>query len=205
MPSRPEEKAGKRRSKMPWKILGGIAAAALLGWFVYASVNIVVPRQGNLDATSDVVVSLAPQESRLPTAQQLVAEGVADTLLISYFDHDPMNNMVAGDEQTSLSEYCEPGAPPTVMCFTPQEDATIGEVHAIADIAKAESWETMTVVTDPFHAFRTRYIFSQCLGQDIEVNVVFSDRELTVPQWIWHVVYENVAFFKAAWQTTTRC
>lgn len=195
-----------RRRRRAWKIVGGVTAVVLVGWLVYASVNIVAPRQGNLQAQSDAVVSLAPQEQRLPTAQQLIADDVAGTLLISYFGHDPMNNIAASaDGLMPLANYCEPGEKPEIVCFTPEEDATIGEASAIAEIAKENSWTSLTLVTDPFHAFRTRFIFSQCLGTDLDINVVFAERDLSVAQWSWYVVYENAAFLKALWQTATRC
>lgn len=46
-------------------------------------------------------------------------------------------------------------------------------------------------------------IFAQADG-DI-VNVVFSERDLSAAQWGWHIVYENVAFLKAVFQTSFRC
>lgn len=70
------------------KLAVGLAAVLAAGWFVYATVNILSPSQGDLDQRVDAVASLAPQDYRLPLAQQLVADGVADTLAISYFDHD---------------------------------------------------------------------------------------------------------------------
>lgn len=195
-----------RRRGRALKIIGGVTVVVLIGWLIYASVNIVAPSQGDRQAQSDAVVSLAPQEERLPTAQQLVADGVADTLLISYFGHDPMNNIAAStDGLMPLSNYCEPGEEPEIVCFTPEEDATIGEAYAVANIAKERSWTSLTLVTDPFHAFRTRFIFNQCLGDDFQVNVVYPERDLSFTQWAWHVVYENAAFVKAAWQTATRC
>lgn len=189
----------KRRG---WKIASGVIATVVIGWFVFASLSIVNPAQGNLSAQSDVVVSLAPQQDRLPMAQGLVEDGVADTLLISYFDHDPMNH-TAG--VTPLSTHCESEGDSSVRCFTPQEDATIGEARAIADIAREESWQSLTIVTNSFHRFRTNFIFDQCLGDEFDINVVYTDQTLNASQLAWHVVYENVAFFKAAWQTATRC
>lgn len=40
------------------------------------------PSQGELQARSDAVVSLAQQSFRLPLAEQLVDEDVADTLVL---------------------------------------------------------------------------------------------------------------------------
>lgn len=197
--------ASSRQLPRALKIFSGIAIVAVIGWLAYATMNIVSPSRGDLNQRADVVVSLAPQQHRLPLAQQLVSGGVADTLLISYFDHDPMNSLSTTEGDAPLSRYCEEDNANGVMCFTPEENATIGEAHAVSHLAEEYSWGTVTVVTDSFHAFRTRFIFEQCLDADVDVNVVFSEKDLTLSQWAWHIVYENAAFLKAAWQTATRC
>lgn len=186
------------------KIAGGVVAALLVGGVVFASVNIVSPSQGNLNDRSDAVVSLAPQAHRLATAQQLVEAGKADTLVISYFPDD-VSVGDPGISRVSVSEFCEGGGDEGVMCFTPEENATIGEASAIRDIASTEGWKSMTVVTSEYHAFRTRYIFEQCLGDEVDVNIVFPEAELSTARWGFHLVYENAAFLKAVWQTTMRC
>lgn len=195
--------APKRRGL---KVVSFAIVVAAVGWLVYATVNIVSPSSDELQTSSDAVVSLAPQQNRLPLAKQLIADGVADTLVISYFAHDPMNNVAetAGETQP-LSSYCELERADGVLCFTPEEDATIGEAHALEDIASKHSWNSLTVVTDSFHSFRTRFILKQCLSDEIDVNVVFAEPDLSTSQWVWHIVYENAAFLKAAWQTATRC
>src|SRR5699024_7197634 len=111
----------------------------------------------------------------------------------------------AADDPVPVSNYCESGGREGIVCFTPEEAATIGEAYSISEMVAAESWDSLTVVTDEYHAFRTRFIFDQCLGGDIDVNVVFSERDLSVAQWGFHIVYESAAFLKAAWQTTFRC
>lgn len=193
-------------SRLGLKVAGGVVAAALIAWFFYATVNILNPSQGELQARSDAVVSLAPQSHRLPTAQQLISDGVADTLVISYFDHDPLNfGSGASVDAVPLHAYCESEAFYEIVCFTPEENATIGEAYAIASMAREQSWLSLTVVTDTTHAFRTRFILDRCLGDDFDVNVVVAERELAASEKAWHIVYENAAFFKAAWQATWRC
>lgn len=200
-------RAKNGRNQWPWrglKIAGGVFAALLVGWGVFASINIVSPPQGNLNDRSDAVVSLAPQAHRLATAQQLVEAGTAETLVISYFPSD-VSNDGPGTSGVSVSEYCEGGRHENIMCFTPEENATIGEAYAIREIARAENWNSLTVVTSEYHAFRTRYIFEQCLGDEVDVNVVFPEAELSTTRWGFHLVYENAAFLKAVWQTAVRC
>lgn len=195
-----------QRKRRALQITGRVVAAVLLGWVVFASLNIVSPTQGDLRTRSNAVVSLAPQAHRLSTAEQLVDDGNAKTLVISYFPDD-VSLAGAGTNESGVpvSDYCAPNGQEGILCFTPEEHATIGEAYTVGDIAQAESWESLTVVTDKYHAFRTRFIFDQCLGDDVDVNVVFADRDLSITQWAWHLAYENVAFVKAVFQTTFRC
>jgi len=195
-----------QRTRGSLKIFGGLLVALLAVWVLFASIHIVSPSQGELQTRSDAVVSLAPQAHRLPLAEQLVEEEVADTLVISYFPDDVRRGgSGAADDPVPVSNYCESGGREGIVCFTPEEAATIGEAYSISGIVAAQSWDSLTVVTDEYHAFRTRFIFDQCLGDEVDVNVVFSDRDLNVAQWGYHLVYENAAFLKAALQTAVRC
>lgn len=184
------------------KLAVGVAAVLAAGWFVYTTVNIMWPSQGELDKRVNALVSLAPQSHRLPLAQQLVADGVADTLAISYFDHDtPKIPLNGTGEPVSLEQHCKLD---NVVCFRPA-DATAGEAHAVAELARRESWESLTVVTNQHHAFRTRFIFDRCLGDQVEVNVVHSHRDYGLAGTAWRAVYENAAIFKAFYDVTVRC
>lgn len=175
-------------------------------WFLFLSGGVVFPPQGEVEGQRDAVVSLAPQEHRLYTATQLVENGHSDTLIISHFAGDVAKRDTGESmRQISVTEYCVEHADDGVICFTPSEDATIGEAFSVREMAAQESWENLTVVTTREHAFRAHYIFEQCVGDDVEVNLVHSDADLSVGQWVSHIVYENAAFIKALWQTSTRC
>lgn len=192
-----------RRSR--WlKLIVGIVVAAIVGWLTYATVHILAPAQGQLQKSTDAVVSLAPQPDRLPLAQQQIDNGNAETLVVSYFDHDPLNYSTDTSD-APLKDYCNSEASYTIICFTPEENATIGEAYEIASLAKEHSWKSLTIATDTTHAFRTRFIFEQCLGDEVDLNVVIAYTDLTPWERIWQAAYENAAFWKAAWQTTLRC
>lgn len=198
--------AAKRPRSRRWWLLLGVVGALIVGWLVYTTVNILNPSQGDLDARSDAVVTLAPQYHRLPTAQQLIEDGVADTLVISYFDHDPLNSHLDPSAGSMpLRDYCEAEVSHAIVCFTPEENATIGEAYAIAELGSQRSWDSLTVVTDTTHVFRTRYIVDRCLGDDFQLNVVVADRELSAAELAWHTLYENAALVKAMWQVAGRC
>lgn len=196
---------GANRSATPrWRGLkraAGGTASIVVGWFVYATANILWPSQGDLQRRVDAVVSLAPQSYRLPLAQQLVAEGVAETLVVSYFDHDT-TTVPPGDpgEPVPLAQYCKQEH---VRCFTPAND-TIGEARALADIVRRESWDALTVVTNQHHVFRARFLFVRCMDADVDVNIVYAHRDYGLRGTARRVVYENAAFFKALYDVNFR-
>lgn len=108
-------------------------------------------------------------------------------------------------QQISVTDYCEKHTDNGVTCFIPSDDATIGEAFTVRELADQESWETVTVVTSRAHAFRAHHIFEQCVGDEVEVNLVHLAPELNAGQWAWRIIYKNAAFIKALWQTSTRC
>ena len=181
-------------------------AVLLIGWVITVSVNIVFPAQGDVQDRSNAVVSLAPQHHRLATAQQLIAADHAETLMISYFERD-VRGAAPGETITRVpvANYCDAAEENQNVCFTPDEVSTIGEAFRVREIAQGASWNSVTVVTSRTHAFRAGYIFERCLGDDIDVDLVYADPDLNAAQWAWHIAYENAALVKALWQTGTRC
>lgn len=176
-------------------------AALAMGWFAYAMAHILWPSQGDLERRVDAVVSLAPQEHRLPMAQRLVADGVTETLTVSYFDHDKRLVPTSGaGDSVPLAHYCNHARE---LCFRPA-DAAVGEVDALAELAR-KSWGSLTVVTNQHHVSRTRFIFDRCLGDEVDINVVYAHRDYGVSGTAWRVLYENAAFFKAVYDVTVRC
>ena len=90
--------------------------------------------------------------------------GHADTLVISHFADDigiGIGDSGESMQRISVTDYCEEHWDEGVICFTPSEDATIGEAFAVREIVARESWEEITVVTSLAHAFWALYIFER--------------------------------------------
>src|SRR5699024_11724553 len=116
-----------QRTRGSLKIFGGLLVALLAVWVLFASIHIVSPSQGELQSRSDAVVSLAPQSHRLPLAEQLVEDGNAETLVISYFPGDVSGGgSGAAETRVPVSDYCETAGREGILCFTPEESGTIG-------------------------------------------------------------------------------
>lgn len=196
----------KAEKKLPLKLISRVVLTLVVVWVLCISALVVFPPQGDTEGNSDAVVSLAPQEHRLFTALQLVESGHTDSLVISHFAGDfGVNGSGESMQRITVTDYCEEHRDNGVVCFTPVEDGTIGEAFSVRDIAAKESWDNLTVVTSRAHAFRAHYIFEQCVGDDVDVNLVHSNPDLNLAQWAYRIAHENAAFIKALWQTTTRC
>jgi hypothetical protein len=66
-----------------------------------------------------------------------------------------------------------------VRCAWPRTWSTAGEAREVADLAAANGWQRMAVVTSRFHVNRARTLFVQCLGRDA-VDVLGVDDQTTL-------------------------
>jgi len=80
-------------------------------------------------------------------------------------------------------------------CFRPSPLSTLGEARAVDDLARAEAWPHVTVVTSDFHTLRTRRLFRQCVA--VPVAVVAAPADAPVGERLYRVVRESVAMVVA--------
>ena len=151
------------------------------------------------------MVSLSPQHYRLPLAEEVIENTGSDTLVISYVEPGMGRFGYAPPLPESVVQYCDVETPGYVMCLTPEEISTIGEAFTVNDLVQEQSWDSITVVTSKYHTFRTRFLFSQCIDKDVDVNIVYPEPEMSAEQWGWHLAYENAAFVKALYEGIFRC
>ena len=188
------------------KILSGITATLVIGWLLFVSLNVMYPSQGDLESPRDAVVSLSPQDYRLPLAEEVFANTGTNTLVISYVEPGAGRfGDYAPPLPEAVVEYCDVDTPEDVVCLTPVEISTIGEAFAVNDLAKEQSLDSITVVTSKWHTFRTRFLFSQCIDDDVDVNFVYPESDMTTKQWAAYLAYENAAIFKALYEGLVRC
>src|SRR5690625_2168784 len=136
-------------------------AALVIGWLLFVTINVVNPPQGDLESPGDAVMSLSPQQYRLPLAEEVHENTGTNTLVISYVA--PGLARYAPPQPEAVVEYCDVETPDNVVCLPPEEISTIGEAFAVNDPAQEQSWDSITVVTSKWHTFRTRFLFSQCI------------------------------------------
>lgn len=183
-----------------------LAVLVIVGliWIIYATTRILFPGHGDIES-ADAVVSLAPSSDRLPLALELYEAGAGGALVVSTSARAEPADVSAGERESREYRLCVENLDPNIQCFVASPNTTLGEALSVRDLAAEHSWKSVTVVTSKYHAFRTGFIFRQCLGPEIEVNVVYAESGLGKRDWVFHIAYENAAFVKALFETRAHC
>lgn len=139
--------------------------AATLRLFVWPDTD----APGHADA---VVVLAGGHGERLDRGLELVQEGVAPTLALSF----------------GPNGLCRGGQAFDVVCFAPSPETTRGEAEAIGDLARSRGWSSIVLVTSTSHVTRARLLVDRCFDGTLRVTGATSD---TGPVgWLAAVVHE---------------
>lgn len=164
--------------------------------------KVLFPTPG-VERPSDVVISLSPGQHRLPKSLELYRAGASDQLAVSWYP--TFIDEAKGSEHSwgqLENEICRDVPDPRIHCFTPVENSTRGESLAVRELAEQHNWQSVTVVTSRYHAFRTKFIFNRYLPPSTDIEVITAPTDLELNRWIYHIAYENAAFFKAVFEST---
>jgi uncharacterized SAM-binding protein YcdF (DUF218 family) len=110
---------------------------------------------------ADAIVPLAGERSRIDAAAQLFARGYANWYVITDMKLDgtmppgtyarSVRRQLAGGEVPAHRLIEAPGSPAT----------TYQEAIGVRELAEAQRWRSLIVVTSPYHTRRSRMIFQQ--------------------------------------------
>lgn len=134
----------------------------------------VFPESAAVPSEPDVVVVLAGGKGeRLATARTLMDRAVgppAGLLLISNGDAPgwPEANAMCG---TAAESYA-------IACFRPRPDTTAGEARVLGELARAQGWDRIAIVTSTYHATRARMRVERCVDAQVEIVAAASDGPL---------------------------
>ncbi len=147
-------------------LLVAVLAFGTFRLFVWPETDAVQP--------ADAVVVLAGGDGeRLDRGLDLVREGVAPTLALSFGPDD----LCGGAEQ-----------PFAVVCFRPDPENTRGEAAAIARIAAEHGWTNLVLVTSTSHVTRARMLLERCFPGTLQVTDATPRAGL--PGWALAIVHE---------------
>lgn len=135
---------------------------------------------------ADAIVPLAGGPHRVTHAVHLFRAGYAPYFVVA----DPDSEQFALGRLTSrhiMHEALEQGVPASHMYLTAVPvTSTYTEARAVRNLAEAEGWQSLIIVTSPEHTRRTRIIFRHVLrGSGIAVSVQPAINDDTPPGRWW--------------------
>jgi uncharacterized SAM-binding protein YcdF (DUF218 family) len=131
-----------------WVFLGGYVVLVFIGWILGAS---------NLYKKASALVLLSGGDNaRIQEAARLFNEGAAETIVLT-------QTYGTGSSATMVetrSQLVKAGVPSyKIQTATGTATSTFDEARQVADLARRAGFSSVLVVTDPYHALRTRILF----------------------------------------------
>lgn len=181
----------RRRARRITLIALATIATLFITWLAFAIRIVVFPTQDVAEPADAIVVIGPTTQWRQDYAKRLADDGIADTVALMTSSTDLDN------------AYCAPGAiAPETICFRPDPFTTQGEATWVRDQAEARGWDSIVVITMDAHIERARFIFAQCLGDDVKVAFPGQpDNSLDLRHTLYNFAYQTVAWAKAIFIT----
>ncbi|WP_156163913.1 YdcF family protein [Demequina maris] len=173
-----------------WRVLLACVVAALA--FVLIGLPLYVyPAHDEPRAVDAVYVLGSPTDMRMDLAEEMVADGLTDTVVVS-ISQDPVELQFV----PKAVETCATPQDYTLICGTPDPFSTRGEARWLRDLVDEHGWESVGVITVAPHVSRTRVIMKRCWDGDIAY--LESDEPLWFELWVDQYLYQTGAFVKVA-------
>ncbi len=139
---------------------------------------------------TDAVIMLGGAASeRLPVALRMQRELNVPVLVLSHTD--TLGN-AAADDICNSAAFPDPG----LVCFRPGGMDTRSEADIIGELADANGWKSVTVVTSSYHVTRAGRLIGQCTTADVQM--VASHPALSPGQWLRRFVVETGGLIDAS-------
>lgn len=167
--------------------LGAVVVVAT-GWAAVTHAMVQTPRvdgPGRVDAV--LVLGGLGGDARSQAAMAMIEDHLTRNLVFS---------VPHGTSDHLAKQVC--GAPPsgvTVRCFRPDPATTRGEAREIGQLAQANGWRSIAVVTSTYHISRSRLIVGRCFTGDI--RMVNSAEAISVAEWAYQYLYQTLGYVKA--------
>jgi len=168
-------------------ILAGIGLICLCSaLFVLGALGNFLVVNEPLQPADAVVVLSGGELDRLEKAVNIIKAEKARYLILTETQETTESGWKTADYLAS--EAHQRGIPVPQIVIT-RKVATNTQEEAIAtlDILKERGWNTLIVVTDPYHTRRSQLIFQQVLSKEPVEFIVVSSKEPRLNAWLWYL------------------
>jgi uncharacterized SAM-binding protein YcdF (DUF218 family) len=159
------------------RIAAGVAVGLLIVWVTIAGRVLVVSGEARR-ADAVIVLSGDPTGQRLEKAVEVFRSTGSARLVIIV---SGANQLYASrDDVTRYLE--EQGVPMSAVRLLPPSASTAAEAGAIASLAERCGWDSLTIVTSPYHTRRAGWLFGRAVNGG-QITVVASDESFHSGAW----------------------
>ncbi len=135
--------------------LFGFIALLFLVFLIYlglVGVGAILIVADPVEPVDAVVVLSGDDGDRLALALEMHEKGFAPYLVITDTSREANRRLVR--------EAAEGGFPEDAIFITDLKvESTLDEARAVDEFAQKQGWDSLLIVTDPYHSFRARFIF----------------------------------------------
>ena len=179
-------------------LLLGLMIIVMMGVFTYAglvAVGALLIVSDPIEPVDAVVVLSGGEGDRLALALEMDQMGYARYLVIT-------DTTSAANQQLKREAIASGFPQGDIILTNMQVGSTLDEAIAVRELALNRGWDSVMVVTDPYHSFRTRFIFRRELrGSGVEVYVrPLEGHWFRSPSWFihpegWRFAFQEVVKF----------
>ncbi|MGX9900579.1 YdcF family protein [Arthrobacter sp. SA17] len=167
-----------------------VVGGALFLLWITLSLQLFVNVDPLITHRTDAVIMLGGAASeRLPVAQRVQTEYGIPVLVLSQTNTPGNQTADAVCNSTTFPSG-------TLVCFQPDNLDTRSEAREIAQLAAANNWKSITVVTSQYHVTRAQRLIGQCTS--VEIQMVASHPDLRPAQWLSRFVVESGGLLDAS-------
>lgn len=183
------ERARHRGRPSTWVL----AVAATLALLLTPVGPIFSPVQGSPTHVDVIFVLGPPETSRLELAQELMAAGYSENLLISTPEFGWRYRAEGIGLCTVPQEF-------SVTCLQSEPFTTQGEIGALEQLSQEHGWDSALLITFKPHVTRTHLYLDRCFSGS--ADVIYDNTPISPREAVYQYGYQTGAFAKAFTRTT---
>ena len=161
----PAKKPGRPGCSILSVILLIIVLAPVFVYLSLVAVGAILIVADPIEPVDAVVILSGDSGDRLGMAVEMLNRGYVYNLVITNTDRAANRRLAREAEDLGFDRE-------RIYITDLRVDSTLDEARAVRSFAQDQGWDSFMVVTDPYHSFRTRFIFRQELrGSGINISV----------------------------------